>query len=175
MSQHRQLKIGSPHTPIIDEREFTIILSQFPSWARLLAKKDSVRCSCWDAITENRDPYCSICNDGWIYGNADDRPIQCIMEAFPPHGRSGNADFVSEAGRLQRYDYLMYTYGYEWGKIVVGDTIIWPIDAPQQQIEFDVANVVPYFGTSNRVIYIACMLWKKDISQNITYPSTPQL
>jgi len=175
MSQHRQLSIGSPTTPIVDDREFRFIMAQFPSWARLLSKKEATRCSCWDEMTGNRNPYCTICDDGWVYDNYDDRPIQCIMESFAPHGRSGNADFVSEAGRLQRYDYLMYTYGYEWGKIVVGDTIIFPIDHPQQQMEFGVVNVIPHFGTHGNVIYITCMLWKKDVPQNISLPSTPQI
>jgi len=177
MSQHRQATIGTPFLPQVDDREFKFILSQFPSWARLKGKKNAIKCSCWDPMTGSHDPHCTLCDgSGYIYTSEQDRPIQCIMQPLFPHGRSGGADYVTQAGRTQRYEYLMYTYGYEWGKIVIGDTIIFPInDSRIQPQEYNVVNVVPHFGTHGNIVYITCLLWRKAVGESIDYPSSPQL
>lgn len=176
MSQHRQATIGTPHVPKVDSREFEFILSQFPTWVRLLGKKDATRCPNWNPRYGTHAVDCPLCGgDGFVYSGVSDRPIQCIMEARSPHGRSGLGDYVTQAGRIQRYDYLMYTHHWEFGQIVTGDTIIFPINTRLQEIEYNVANVIPYWGTHGNMVYITCLLWKKDVPELTEPPLTSQL
>lgn len=169
------MTIGSPTTPVIDDREFRFILSQFPSWVKVKTKSETTRCDCWDDESGSYDPDCSNCSDGWMYSGSSDRTIQAIMQPFWPHGRSSSGDFVTQAGRVQRYDYSMWTHGWEWGKIVTGDVVIYPVGKNVQQYEFNVMHSLAHPGTHGNIVYCRFLLWKKPVGENMTFPTQPKL
>jgi len=156
------MTLGTPHIPRIDEREFRMILTVHGIKVIHRSKNSAIKCSCWDDITGHPNRYCPLCDNGYIY---NDRIIDAYVRPVDPQGRSEIADFVTQAGELQRYNYFLFTYGSEGEKIAVGDTIIFPISSTSIRYEHDVVNIQTLLGTHGSKVYTRVYLMRKPYAE----------
>jgi len=165
----RQLNLGTPHFPRIDGREFQMILTIHGVKVIHRSKYTATKCTCWDDITGQPDRFCPLCNNGWIY---EERIIDAYIRPIEPQGRNEIADFITQAGPVQRYNHILWTYGHEGEKIAVGDTIIHPIDGIK--FEHDVINVLTMIGTHGKKVYTRLYLMRKPYAETgETDPTKP--
>lgn len=171
----RQFNVGNPFLPRIDWRMIKYIIDFIGVKVIHRSKYTATKCSCWITKSGHPDPFCSTCNGGgYIY---TDREFKAHIFPEEPVGRSGIADFVTQAGPFQRYNHRMYCVGTEGKNIAVGDTIITKkYEENGIRLEYDVVHVYTRTGSYGARVYTHCFLMRKpyaDTGETDPTKSTP--
>ena len=168
----KQWSMGTPHIPLVDDYYMRQILSIVGQEVIHRSKKTATKCSCWHEHYGHPNRTCTICDgSGYLF---TDRLIKGYIEQYPPLGRGGIADFVTQAGPIQRYTHRIFTYGWEHDYVAVNDIIIFPTDTNVQRFEHDVVLNEVNFGTYGVKVFTELRLIRKVYSESgETDPTKP--
>lgn len=163
--------IQTPHYVRIDGREVDMILHIHGERILHKSRLNATKCDCWDSITGHPTRRCSKCDNGWIY---TDRYMVGYVTPIKPLGRSNTADYVTQAGKLQRYNHTIYTHGWQGEHIAVNDTLIFPLGEGLQKFEHDVVHSLVFRGTHGAKVYTSIFTMRKPYTEtgiaDITQP-----
>ena len=169
--------MGTPHIPLIDDYHIRQILSVIGQEVLHRSKKNAVKCSCWNTVYGHPDRTCTLCNgSGYNFteGNSSERTMNCYVEQYPPLGRAGIGDYVTQAGPVQRYTHRLFTFGWEHENVAVGDIIIFPTDVNLTRFEHDIIlNEVNWGSFGIKVFTEIRMVRKPYAERGETDPTKP--
>jgi hypothetical protein len=168
----KQWSMGTPHIPLVDEYYMRHILSLVGQQVIHRSKRDATKCSCWSSTYGHPDRTCTLCDgSGYLL---TDRLMKGYIEQYPPLGRQGIGDFVTQAGMVQRYTHRIFTYGWEHEKVALHDIIVFPIDSNLTRFEHDVIlNEVKWGSYGQRVFTEIRMVRKSYSESGETNPTKP--
>ena len=165
----KQWSMGTPHIPIIDDYHMRQILSYIGQEVLHRSKKNAIKCSCWTNNYGHPDRTCTLCGgSGFSFaeGNHSERIIKGFVEQYPPLGRAGIGDYVTQAGPVQRYTHRMFTYGWEHSNIALGDIIIFPTDTNVTRFEHDIILNEVNYGSYGQKVFTEVRMVRKVYSES---------